>query len=85
MGNSYLLNKQTNEALLAFEKAIELDANNSDAYLGKGDALTYSKKFKDAIAAYDMAIKKRKFRRQMTEILDKKGEALICMKKFICR
>jgi len=41
------------EQLLAFEKAIELDPGNADAWFNKGYALAGMKKYDEAIAAFD--------------------------------
>ena len=44
------------EALQAYERSIQLDANSAVAYSGKGDALYYLKRYQDALLAYERAI-----------------------------
>ena len=41
------------EQLAAFEKAIELDPNNAEAWFNKGYALAGLKRYDEAIAAFD--------------------------------
>lgn len=81
LGNVYLSSQSDAEALLTFDKAIDLVANQSDAYLGKGDAFAQNKMFKEAIAAYDMAIR-FELDLDSSKIYNKKGEALICLDDF---
>ena len=38
LGNKYLLSEDYDNAISAFSKAIEIDAMNADAYIGRGDA-----------------------------------------------
>jgi tetratricopeptide (TPR) repeat protein len=44
------------DALKAFDKAIELDSTSAEAWKGKGDALNKSGRYDEAAKAYDKAI-----------------------------
>jgi len=44
------------EAVASFDKAIEIDPKNADAWNHKGNAIYYFSRFDDAIACYDKAI-----------------------------
>jgi tetratricopeptide (TPR) repeat protein len=44
------------DALKAFDKAIELDSTNAEAWKGRGDALNNSGRYDEAAKAYDKAI-----------------------------
>src|SRR5260370_15833157 len=48
--------KRYPEALSAYEEAIQLDSNNSGAYVGKGDCLRQLGNYRLAILAYEQAI-----------------------------
>jgi tetratricopeptide (TPR) repeat protein len=45
------------EAVLAYDQAISLDANSSDAWYNKGNALKSIGKYDEAIRAYDEVIR----------------------------
>ncbi len=49
--------KRYEEALEAFEKAIELNPKNADAWSGKGNVLPWLKRYEEALKAYEKAIK----------------------------
>jgi len=53
---SYLKAKRYQEALVAFEQAIQLDHTNALFYNGKGLALDNLKRYQEALLAYDRAI-----------------------------
>lgn len=56
-----LLNKNKySDALVCFDKAIESNKNNANAYLNKGKCLDYLKDYKGAIKCYEEAIKLKK-------------------------
>jgi tetratricopeptide (TPR) repeat protein len=55
-GETLLKANHPEQALVAFEQAIQLDASNARAYLGKGDALNKLKHYEEALAAFDQAI-----------------------------
>lgn len=44
------------EAIVALEKAIELDPDYADAYIGKGTTLHQLGKYEEALEAYDKVI-----------------------------
>ena len=55
-GSTYLNTKRYQEALLAFEQAIQLDPNDAVIYNGKGLALSSLNRYGEALAAYEQAI-----------------------------
>jgi tetratricopeptide (TPR) repeat protein len=55
-GAGHLKAGRSEQALAAFEQAIQLDATSARAYTGKGDALNNLKRLEEALAAYDQAI-----------------------------
>ncbi len=56
-GSIYLNTKRYQEALLAFEQAIQLDPNDAVIYNGKGLALSNLNRYGEALAAYEQAIR----------------------------
>ena len=48
---------QYNEAITAFDKAIQLDKNLAEPWSGKGNALKALGRYQEAFLAYDNAIK----------------------------
>ena len=56
-GDTYLNTKRYQEALLAFEQAIQLDPNDAVIYNGKGLALSKLNRYGEAIIAYEQAIR----------------------------
>jgi len=48
--------KRDEEALAAYERAIQLDSHLAEAYEGKGNALYYCDRYEEALAAYEQAI-----------------------------
>ena len=55
-GINYNNAKKHNEALKSFDKAIELNPNNSLAYIAKGNIKDYLGQYEEAIKDYDKAI-----------------------------
>jgi len=55
-GVDLLYHSRNEEALAVFEKAIEYNPENFEAYYYKGNCLANKKKYQDAINAYDHAI-----------------------------
>jgi len=55
-GGTYLNAKRYQEALLAFEQAIQLDPNDAVIYNGKGLALSNLNRYGEALAAYEQAV-----------------------------
>ena len=55
-GIFHLYSNQNNEALSCFDKVIELDHNNLEAYNNKGIVLNRLKKYDEAIKCFDMVI-----------------------------
>ena len=55
LGNKALKAKNLPEAIAAYNKVVELDPTNGDAYIRLGKALAASGKVDDAIAAYETA------------------------------
>ncbi len=57
VGDTYLNTKRYQEALLAFEQAIQLDPNDAVIYNGKGFALSKLNRYGEAIIAYEQSIR----------------------------
>jgi serine/threonine protein kinase len=55
-GGTYLNAKRYQEALLAFEQAIQLDPNDAVIYNGKGLALSNLNRYGEALIAYEQAV-----------------------------
>jgi tetratricopeptide (TPR) repeat protein len=56
-GSIYLNKKRYQEALLAYEQAIQLDPNDAVLYNGKGLALSNLNRYGEALIAYEQAIR----------------------------
>ena len=56
-GEAHLDLKRYTEALIAFERAIQLNSNYALAYNNKGRVLSRLKRYEEAILAYDQAIR----------------------------
>src|SRR5271157_692852 len=70
--NVSILNK-SDEALKAYDKAIEINPQNTDAWNNKGDALSKQNKYDEALKAFDKAIE---INPQNTDAWNNKGDAL---------
>src|SRR5208337_742950 len=55
-GNELMSSEKYNEAIKAFDKAIEINPKNSDAWYKKGNILSKLGKYDEAIKAYEKAI-----------------------------
>lgn len=55
LGNKYLLSEDYDNAISAFSKAIEIDAMNADAYIGRGDAYRAKGDYVSAWSDYEKA------------------------------
>lgn len=55
LGNKYLLSEDYDSAISAFSKAIEIDAANADAYIGRGDAYKAKGDYESAWEDYEKA------------------------------
>src|SRR6266566_5274852 len=55
-GGTYLNTKRYQEALLAYEQAIQLDPNDAVTYNGKGLALSNLNRYGEALVAYEQAV-----------------------------
>ena len=55
LGNKYLLSEDYDNAISAFSKAIEIDAMNADAYIGRGDAYKAKGDYVSAWEDYEKA------------------------------
>lgn len=55
LGNKYLLSEDYDSAISAFSKAIEIDAMNADAYIGRGDAYKGKGDYASAWKDYEKA------------------------------
>jgi len=55
-GNALYYQAKYDEALQAYEKAIELDPNSANAWTGKGNALAYLARYDESLQAYEKAI-----------------------------
>ncbi len=58
-GTKALVDHDFKTALYYFEKSLEIDNHFINALLGKASALTWLKKFPDAVKCYDLALKLR--------------------------
>ncbi|MBN1560553.1 tetratricopeptide repeat protein [candidate division KSB1 bacterium] len=56
-GNTLFKQGQYDEAVAAYDKSLQLDPSNSNAYQGKGLTLAKQRKYDEAIAAYEKAVK----------------------------
>ena len=56
-GNTFFLLKKYDEALVAYEQAIQLDPSQASAYFNKGVALTNLERYDEALAAFEKAIR----------------------------
>ncbi|TSA17525.1 MAG: tetratricopeptide repeat protein [Nitrosopumilales archaeon] len=56
IGNERAKEGDTEEALIAYDKALELDPNHVSAWNNKGITLSRLKRFEEAIMCYDKAI-----------------------------
>lgn len=55
-GKALLLDKKIDEAIVDFNKAIKIDPNYAEAYMGRGGAYFFKKDFNQAIGDYSKAI-----------------------------
>jgi len=78
-GNQLLRLDQPQEALKQFQDVIELNADNLNAWKGRGDALRRLERTEAAIIAYDKALQ---FESNNSKILSKKGWALYEQKAY---
>ncbi len=76
--NVSILNK-SDEALKAYDKAIEINPQNTDAWNNKGDALSKQNKYDEALKAFDKAIE---IDSQNTDAWNNKGDALSKQNKY---
>jgi serine/threonine protein kinase/Tfp pilus assembly protein PilF len=71
--------KRDEEALAAYEQAVQLDPHLALAYEGKGNALYYCNRFEEALAAYEQAIQ---LDPHLAKAYDGKGWALWHLKRY---
>ncbi len=55
-GNNLMTQEKNDDAIVAYDKAIELDPTHTSAWNNKGIALFRLKKYEDAISCYDKTI-----------------------------
>lgn len=55
-GNDMMMQEKNEDAITAYDKAIELDPTHTSAWNNKGIALFRMKRYEDAIACYDKTI-----------------------------
>jgi len=55
-GNDMMVQEKNEDAILAYDKAIELDPTHTSAWNNKGIAMFRLKKYEDAISCYDKTI-----------------------------
>jgi tetratricopeptide (TPR) repeat protein len=55
-GNDMMVQEKNEDAILAYDKAIELDPTHASAWNNKGIAMFRLKRYEDAIKCYDKAI-----------------------------
>jgi tetratricopeptide (TPR) repeat protein len=56
-GNTFYFEGQYEEAIASYDKALELNSGNSDAWNNRGVALANLKRYEEAITSYDKALK----------------------------
>ena len=56
-GNSLIAQDEYYKAIQAYDEAIRLDSNYTDAWINKGNALMNQERYGEAIQAYDQAIR----------------------------
>lgn len=78
-GNRYFDRQQYDEAISAYEAALQHDANCFQAYHNKGSVLGLLEKYEDAIAAFDKALK---IKSTEIEIHKNMGNALTSLKRY---
>lgn len=78
-GNLLYDRKRDEEALQAYEQAIQFDPNLAEAYKGKGNTLFYLNHYEEALAAYEQAIR---LDPAITEAYDGKGWSLWYLKRY---
>jgi serine/threonine protein kinase len=57
-GDMYYRASHNEDALGAYERAIQLDSSNASAYCGKGDVLCVLKRYEEALAEYERALQR---------------------------
>jgi tetratricopeptide (TPR) repeat protein len=77
-GINFMNLKNYNEAIKAFEEAIETNPDDYETYLELGNAYYYVKKFKDALYYYDKALE---INPNLDYLWNNKGLALIALKR----
>jgi tetratricopeptide (TPR) repeat protein len=78
-GNERYYIQDYDEAIKWYDKAINLDINNSEAWFDKGCALGQQKKYNEAIECYDKALA---IKPDYVDALNNKGWTLSKMKKY---
>jgi serine/threonine protein kinase len=73
------LSDEPETALATFEQAIELQAKNASAWIGKGDALYSLERYSDALEAYDRSIR---LQRNNAIAWRGRGDALYRLERF---
>ncbi len=78
-GGTLLELKRYEEALKAYNRAVELKPEYAEAWLGKGNTLLELKRYQDALDAYDKAIQ---IQRDYLEAWNGRGEALASLQRY---
>jgi tetratricopeptide (TPR) repeat protein len=78
-GNTHRTTGHYEEALVAYDQAIRLDPQFTDAYSSKGNALYMLKRYEEALVAYDQAIR---LDPQLAHVYSSKGNALYMLKRY---
>ncbi len=55
-GNEMMMQKKNEDAIIAYDKALEIDPSNTSAWNNKGIAMLRLKKYQEAIDCYDKAL-----------------------------
>src|ERR1700736_6109962 len=78
-GTQFYNSGRCQDALVAYERAIQLDPHFADAYDGKGDALCCLNRYQEAILAYERAIQ---LHPSYAHAYEGKGNALYDLKRY---
>src|ERR1700730_13796917 len=78
-GTHFYNSGRCQDALVAYERAIQIDPHFADAYDGKGDALCCLNRYQEAILAYERAIQ---LHPSYAHAYEGKGNALYNLKRY---
>jgi tetratricopeptide (TPR) repeat protein len=78
-GNAFYFEKQYEEAIACYDKALEIKPDDSNAWTNRGVALSELKRYEEAIASYDKAIE---IKPDFFEAWSNRGAALSGLKRY---